>query len=145
MRWSLNTGDRGTRRRQRDLVHECESYLSGQYAEYLERRNKRVPNWAWLNVLAQGSPQTFRSLAAENVPIGGIGMRSSAWWQAVGFLAGEILTQRIDDRGLDELRRSVLVPLELNGLATGRPPQRPGDRVRTVLDALDQHPSSWRR
>ena len=142
MRWSLSKGDKGTRRGQRDLVRECEFYLSGHYAEYLERRNERVPNWAWLNVLAQGSPETFRTLAAENAPIGGMGMKSSAWWHAVGFLAGEILSQRVDDRGLDELRRSVLVPLELNGLAAGRPPERPGELVRTVLDALDQPPRS---
>jgi hypothetical protein len=145
MQWGLRKCDRGSRTRGRDLIRECEVYLSGHYAEYLETRNENVPNWAWLNVLAHGGPEQLRSLVHENSLYGRGGMRTSVWWQAVAFLAGEILSQQDDDGGLDELRRSVLVPLELNGLAEGCPPQRPGDLVRTVLDALDQHPSSWRR
>jgi hypothetical protein len=142
MRWSVSKGDRRSRRRQKDLVQQCESYLSGNYVEYLERRNEAVPNWAWLNLLSQGSAERIRSLASERLPVGGMGMNSAAWWQAVAFLAGEILLQQDDDHGLDELRRSVLVPLELSGLAEGQIPKRPGELVRTVLDALDQHPRS---
>jgi hypothetical protein len=141
MRWGLSRGDRRVRRRERDLVQECGVYLSGHYAEYLEMRNENVPNWAWLNVLTQGSPALLRSLVAESALYGGVRMRTSAWWQAVAFLAGEILSQLDDDRSLDDLRRSVLVPLELKWLAAGRPPQRPGELVRAVLDAIDQYPS----
>lgn len=141
----LSKANRRLRRRGRDLVQECEAYLSGQYVGYLEARNEHVPNWAWLNVLAQAGPEQLRSLIAENNLCGGVRMRTSVWWQAIVFLAGEILSQQDDDQGLDELRRSVLVPLELKGLAAGRPPQRPGELVRTVLDALDQHSRSWRR
>ena len=145
MRWRLNKDHRVSGRRRRDLVRESEVYLSGHYAEYLETRNESVPNWAWLNVLAHGDLEQLRSLVDRNNLYGRAGMRTSAWWQALAFLAGEILSHQGDDRSLDELRRSVLVPLELNGLAMSRPPQRPGDLVRTVLDALDEHPSSWRR
>ena len=142
MRWALSRSDRASRRGS-DLVRESEVYLSGNYAEYLETRNENVPNWVWLSVLAHGTRGQLRSLVDQNTLYGRAGMRTSVWWQAVAFLAGEILSQRDDDLGLDELRRSVLVPLELNGLAAGRRPQRPGDLVRSVLDALDEHPSSW--
>jgi hypothetical protein len=145
MRWGLSKGDAGSRRRGSDLVRESEVFLSGDYAEYLETRSENVPNWAWLSVLAHGTPGQLRSLADQNTISARAGLRTSVWWQALAFLAGEIVSQRDDDQDLDQLRRSVLVPLELRGLAGGHPPQRPGDLVRTVLDALDEHPTSWHR
>jgi hypothetical protein len=144
MWWSLSQGDRRLRRQGSDLVQESEFYLSGHYADYLEMRNEDVPNWAWITVLAQANPELLRSLVADNDLPAGVRMRASAWWQAVVFLAGEILSQR-SERDLDELRRSVLVPLQLKWLATERPPERPGELVRSVLSALDQYPSSRRR
>jgi hypothetical protein len=145
MRWSLSQGDRRFRRQERNLVQECEAYLSGHYADYLETRNERVPNWAWINVLAQANPELLRSLVADNAVYAGIRMRTSVWWQAVVFLAGEILSQRDDDQDLDQLRRSVLVPLQLEWLAMERPPERPGELVRSVLSALDQYANGGRR
>jgi hypothetical protein len=125
-------------------VQECEVYLSGRYADHLQARNENVPNWAWINVIAQADPEFLRSLVAENARYAG-GMRASTWWQAIAFLAEEILSQRNDDSDLDELRRSVLVPLELRWLASERPPERPGELVRSVLSALDDYPSSRRQ
>jgi hypothetical protein len=144
MRWGLSQGDRRSRRQGRDLVQECGIYLSGHYADYLEARDENVPNWAWINVLAQADPELLRSLVSENALSGGVRRRTSVWRQAIVFLAGEILSQQNDDRGLDELRRSVLVPLELKWLAADRPPERPFELVRWVLSALDQYPSSRR-
>jgi hypothetical protein len=143
--WGVSQSDRRFRRQGRDLVQECGVYLSGHYADYLETRNEHVPNWAWINVLAQADPELLRSLIAENALSGGVQKRTSVWWQAIAFLAGEILSQLNDDRDLHELRRSVLVPLELKWLAADRPPERPGELVRSVLSALDQYPSSRRR
>jgi hypothetical protein len=145
IRWGLSQGDRRFGRQGRDLVQECGIYLSGHYADYLETRNENVPNWAWISVLAQADPELLRSLASEKALSGGVRIRASVWWQAIGFLAGEILSQQNDDRGLDDLCRSVLVPLELKWLAGDRPPERPGELVRSVLSALDQYPSSRRR
>jgi hypothetical protein len=145
MQWGLSKGDKGSRRRASDLVRESEVYLAGGYAEYLEARNENIPNWVWLSVLAHGTPGQLRALVDQNTLAGAAETRTSVWWQAVAFLAGEILSQRERGQDLDELRRSVLVPLELNGMGAGRPPQRPSDLVRAVLDALDEHPSSWRR
>jgi hypothetical protein len=145
MRWNLSHGDRRFRRQGKDLAQESEAYLSGHYADYVETRNEDVPNWAWISVLAQADPELLRSLVKDNALYAGVRMRTSVWWQAVVFLAGEILSQRNDDRDLDELRRSVLVPLELKWSAANRPPERPGELVRSVLSALDQYPSSRRR
>jgi hypothetical protein len=136
MPWSLSQVDRRLRRQRKDLVQECEVYLSGHYAHYLEMRNESVPNWAWINVLAQADADLLRSLVADNALHAGVRMRNSVWWQALVFLAAEILSQRNYDRDLDELRRSVLVPLQLKWLATEQPPERPGELVRSVLTTL---------
>jgi hypothetical protein len=130
------------RRSEKQLVQECGVYLSGHYAEYMENRNRPVPDWAWLSILAHASPEQLRILATETAGWDARRTRTAVWWQAVGFLAGEILSQQDDDHNLDELRRSVLLPLELKRLTEGRPFDRPRQLVTTVLDALDQHPSS---
>jgi len=144
MQWSVRNADKGTGRRGKDLAEESAAFLSGRYAEYLEIRHRPVPDWAWLSVLAHGSRQQLRALVDENVYGRGTRTTTTAWWQAVGFLAGEILFQR-DEGDLDELRRSVLVPLELEMMASGRQLRRPGEIAKRVLDALDQYPSSRRR
>jgi hypothetical protein len=131
-------------RRHRRLVKESAVYLSGRYAEYVETRNRPIPDWAWLSTLAHASPEQLRQLA-DQFHRGGTRTRATVWWQAVAFLAGEILSQHDDDRSLDELRRSVLVPLELEWLSAGRRLQRPRQLVRMVLDALDQYQDSQRR
>jgi hypothetical protein len=97
-RWGAGQSDRRFRRQGRDLVQECGVYLSGHYADFLETRNEHVPNWAWINVLAQADPELLRSLVAENALSGGVRKRTSVWWQAIAFLAGEILSHQNDDR-----------------------------------------------
>jgi hypothetical protein len=139
--WCLE-GDVNIRRREKELVKECDVYLSGHYADYLETRNRPVPGWAWLSVLAHARPEQLRELVAEDAGWDRGRTRTTVWWQAVGFLAGEILAQQEAEGSLDELRRSVLVPLELKWLTEDRTLQRPRELVRTVLDALDQFPSS---
>jgi hypothetical protein len=134
-----------TRQRGRELVQEADLYLSGHYAEYLDRRDRPVPSWAWLATLAHGDPEQLRSLMVPNLLCDGRRTRTTKWWQAVTFLAAEILVQHDDDRDIDDMRRSVLVPLELKWLAAGRAPQRPGQLVRTVLDALHQYQDSGSR
>src|SRR5580704_19612647 len=115
MWWGVSKGDdRRSRRRASDLVRESEVYLSGNYPEYLETRNENVPHWAWLSVLAHGTPEQLRSLVDPNILYGRAGTGASTWRPAVAFLAGEILSRRDDDQDLDELRRSLLVPLELD-------------------------------
>jgi hypothetical protein len=129
----------------KELVVESDLYLSGYYAEYLDARNRSVPTWAWLGVLAHGSSEQLRSLAMhDDSDDRGLSGRR-LWWQAIAFLAGEILAHHDDDVGLDDLRRSVLLPLELAWLSIDQRSAHPGQLVRTVLNALDQHQRSRRR
>jgi hypothetical protein len=134
-------GEERTKRRGRHLARECEAYLSGDYAQYLDRRDRRIPNWSWISLLAHARPEQFRSLSMRTGGSTRLQKRAEAWWQAVAFLAAEVLSRADDDNEeLEDLRRSILLPLELKDLSTGRPPQRPGELVRRVLEALDQHP-----
>lgn len=56
------------RRTESVLVVECEAFLAGRYAQYLDTKNLRVPDWAWLNVLAHGSQDDIATLASGNSP-----------------------------------------------------------------------------
>jgi hypothetical protein len=132
-----------TRKCKRELVRETEAYLSGCYAEYLDARSLVVPDWAWLSVLAHGSLNQLRWLAVSSPDVRPT--RTALGWQAVAFLASEIVSQIDDDRGLDELRRAVLLPLELTLPSVDRTAKGPVRLVRMVLDALDQHRKSLRR
>src|ERR1700722_18691722 len=120
------------RQQMKELVLECDLYLSGYYAEYLNARNRPVPTWAWLSVLAHGSSEQLRPIAIQDRPAGRLPTKRQLWWQAIGFLAGEIVAHHDDDVSLDELRRSVLVPLELTWLTTDHGYLPPRELVRTV-------------
>ena len=133
--------DHRSGRKERRLVRECEIYLAGEYAEFLDSKDQRVPNWAWLNVLAHSRRDQLRRFSSHSAPSFLI-TPSGSWWQALGFLSSEILTRAPNDRELDVLSRSVLIPLELSYLAQGSAPRRPGDLVRVVLQALDERPTT---
>jgi hypothetical protein len=133
------------RQQMKELVQESDLYLSGYYAEYLDTRNRPVPTWAWLSVLVHGSAEQLRSLATQDDLGDRVPTIRTLWWQAVGFLAGEILDHLDDDVGLDELQRSALMPVELAWPTTHRGYLQPRELVRTVLGALDQYRSSRRR
>jgi hypothetical protein len=133
------------RQQMKELVQESDLYLSGYYAEYLDSRNRHVPTWAWLSVLVHGSAEQLRGLAGQDDLDNRVSTRRTLWWQAVGFLAGEILAHHDDDVGLDELQRSVLMPLELAWLTTERGSLQPRELVKTVLGALDRYQSGRRR
>ena len=128
-------------RKERRLVRECEIYLAGAYAEFLDSKDRRVPNWAWLNVLAHSRHDQLCRLSLQSAP-SSLFTPSGSWWRALGFLSGEILARATNDDELDFLSRSVLIPLELSYLADGHAPRRPGELVRAVLQALDQRPTS---
>jgi hypothetical protein len=130
-----------TTRRGQHLARECAVYLSGGYAEYLDRRDRRIPNWSWISLLAHARPEQLHRLSVRTGGSTRLQKRTDAWWEAVAFLSAEVLSRADDDEELEDLRRSILLPLELKDLFTGRPPQRPGELVRRVLEALDQHPT----
>ena len=56
MRWSTQ-GEHWADEAGACLISECEAFLSGSYAEFLEERGKEVPPWAWLNLGALRRPR----------------------------------------------------------------------------------------
>ncbi len=121
-----------------ELVEECEAFLSGHYAQHLEHDGRLVPDWAWLNVLAHGSEQDVRDLAAQRWGAADGGLRL-AW----AFVAQDLLTEA-QSRGDEviELQQSTLVPLEIE-LAGARSETHWVQVVGTVLTALAEHSHSW--
>jgi hypothetical protein len=126
-----------------DILPEVESLLDGRFVEYLERRGRPVPPWAWINLLAHGTEEALRTAAASrHRPF----LDVNVWRHARGYLAGEVL-EVADRRGsLAVLQATVLVPLELDHLAA--PPSRrtrPGPWAAGVLRALEDHHGLTRR
>lgn len=123
-----------------ELVVECEAYLSGRYARYLEETSRPVPGWAWLNLLARGSEADIAALASGEACDPG----PTVWQQALSFLALELLSRAAQQgRTLEELQRSTLVPLEFRLAKRGTPPYlTPATFVSIVLAALSRHPSN---
>ena len=91
---------------------ECEVFLDGAWVEHVADRRRRVPPWAWLNVLAHSDEDRLTALARderEHVP-----GQLRAWWDTIAFLAGEILdTARGLELSPEGLQRTRLIPLEL--------------------------------
>lgn len=118
------------------VVAECEAVLSGRYAEHLEDRQRRVPGWAWLNLLAHGTAEDLQSANGRGGPAA-----TQRWRDARAYLAGEVLGAVAPGGAtLGNLQRDVLVPLELR-LAS---PERtsvptPGELVSCLLAALDAY------
>jgi hypothetical protein len=132
---------------ERALVTECEAFLSGRSAQYLDSQNRLIPVWAWLNLLAHGSERDIAVLAAGEWESPRRASATSVWRQAFAFLAQELLNQATrQGRPLAEIQRSTLVPIELE-LAGPRAPTflKPAGLVTSVLRALTEHPTSHNR
>lgn len=100
------------------LIADTEAFLSGQYADHLQRHRDAVPAWARLNALAHGDLATLgqdrrtlsatRLAAIANSP-------EEVWRRAEQLLAAELLEFVDDDpEKLSCVQKSVLVPLELS-------------------------------
>lgn len=118
-----------------ELVEECEAFLGGRYAELLESRGRRVPVWAWINVLAFGTPHALRQVANDDV--GG-----DAWRQARAFLASEVLG--LVEHGsvsLAEVQRDIFIPLELDIVSCRTTSEwNPGEFAAAVLAVFPRRP-----
>ena len=113
--------------------------------QYLDGKNLRVPDWAWLNVLAHGSQDDIGALAVGE-PAWRISSDTSVWHDALSFLAQELVSQATRrGRAVTELQRSALVPLELELAGRRGPSMGPTAFVGHVRSAIAQHPSSRRR
>lgn len=92
---------------------ELDCYLAGSYAEWLLRRHRSVPAWAWVNPLAHCTLAELDDLRMGEFPSTDHDVDVSLWQQVVMFLANEVLERVDDDDALRELQRAVLVPIEL--------------------------------
>ena len=96
----------------RQLVHECEAFLTGRFAWVLEGEQRAIPAWAWCNVLAHSSEEQLAAVAAGGLL--GAFTGAGAWERGVCFLARELLAQAAErDCRPGEVQRESLVPLEL--------------------------------
>ena len=120
-----------------NVLPEIEALLGGTYVEYLEHRGRRVPPWAWINLLAHGNEEALRSATrAHRRPF----LNVSLWRHARSYLAGEVLEVARHVGSLEVVQATALVPLELEHLAA--PPSlrtRPGQWAGWVLAAIEDH------
>jgi hypothetical protein len=124
-----------------ELVAECEAFLLGHYAERLDNESSVVPVWAWTNLLAHGTEEEVRQVAAG----GSLGpVHTRGWRSARAYLATELLTAVDRGSSLEDLQRNVLSPLELR-LSARRGASWDAQRwVETVRSALRDYEHSHR-
>ena len=116
----------------RALVGECEAFLHGTLAEYLDEQGVVVPVWAWTNLLAHGLPeQVTDCVCSPSYPRNSDG----DWSVARSLLAFEIFDLMEAGYALEELQQDVLIPLELE-LAARPEASRWGPRQ--WLDTVDE-------
>ncbi len=119
------------------LVRECSAFLSGHLGEELEGTSP-VPAWVRLNALAHGSAEQIAALAICDDQF--LAPTERTWREALAFLSGEVLSDAHSGAELEEVQRSVLVPIELALAARSeRVSLDAAAFVRMVLNALKEH------
>ena len=65
------------------VAAECESFLTGTYAETVGELGGTVPAWGWVNLLAHGSAAQLREATsvASHPAFGGV---AGEWWSPPG-------------------------------------------------------------
>ena len=105
---------------------ECEAFLSGRLAAYLQDLGQPVPAVGWLNQVVHATPRELSMLAVTGEAHA---VQPLAWCRAVGYLARCLLERaRESGRPIEQLQRELLVPLELELI---------GDSAATDLDPAD--------
>jgi hypothetical protein len=119
-----------------ELAKQSEAFLQGRLAETVEEQLMvPVPVWVWTNLLAHGAEEELvlerANTRASRSP------RHGDWRNARSYLAGQVLDLAATCGPLDELQRSVLVPLELELAAADEAaswtPNRWVERVQATL------------
>ena len=128
------------------LVRECESFLDGRYATELARARRTVPGWAWLSALAHSPASRLVAWAgSSDVNLRTGEEEGDEWRAAVSMLSARLLaTAAAMDCDVEDLQRSVLVPLELD---VGRLRSVGGDTAQLlgeVLRGIDAYRNSPR-
>jgi hypothetical protein len=104
-------GDHGGPLPETGIGDECEAYLSGKLAAYLQCRNRPVPPVGWLNQVVHATPNELALLATC---ANSFAVQPAMWRRAVGYLS-QMLLERADETGrpIERLQQELLVPLEL--------------------------------
>ena len=129
-RASIGTQDSSSERSV--FLQDCAALLSGRLLDRLFASGRYVPPWAWVNKLTHASQVELEAFA-ENP--GTPDQRPELWvWQrTTAFLADELLhSARQSGKGLYELQRSCLLPIELASLEQ---PVGPSTMLRVLLSA----------
>jgi hypothetical protein len=120
------------RRGQRDVVRECEAFVTGRYYEVLLERHQLIPAWALVNPLAHSDRCEVERIASLSIP------RHKAL-AALPYMAREVLLHTPpDNASLEHIQDSTLIPLELEllGETASCDPRKLAKRVRDDLNAL---------
>jgi hypothetical protein len=119
-------GDDGVPVPETGVGEECEAYLSGRLAAYLQCRDRPVPPVGWLNQVVHGTPNELAFLASC---ANSYAIQPATWRRAVGYLS-QMLIERAEEtfRPIEQLQQELLVPLELELM---------GDPTASELDAAD--------
>jgi len=123
-------------RGKRDLVQECEAFVTGRYYEVLLGQHQPVPPWAWINALAHGERCEVERIAS----LPPARPNSMAF---LSYMACEvILHASTDDATLRLVQESALIPLEMELLREPAPcDQRSlAKRVRDDLSTSARRP-----
>lgn len=130
------------RRRARALAADCEAFLTGHLADRLEQAGRRVPPWAWMNLVAHGSGDDLHAERAAHLPPD---LPAGRWHEVRCLLAAEVLGMT-GGGSLAELQREVLVPLELELASRAEVGSwRPNQLALAVEHALDDRRRLRRR
>lgn len=101
-----------------DVADECEAFLAGAYVDACHRLGLRAPVWTWLNEVAHADPDRLRAVASTIEPDhADIERRTRA-------ALAQAVVAAMSDRGLTDLQRELLVPLELCLAGTELTPRR---------------------
>jgi len=138
---AANAGSAAQPHLEKALVRECERFLEGRFAEHLVIAGIPVPAWAWLNILAHGTPARLQIVAGAPAD----GTSGRGWRRALAKLADEVFAAAEREGSLEAVQRGILVPLEL--YLAARPEMAglgPDELVARVRAALHHHPSAER-
>jgi hypothetical protein len=93
------------------IGEECEAFLAGRLAVYLQGKGRPIPPVGWLNQLVHATPDELEFLATGG---SAEAVQPSAWCRTVAYLARSLLQRaQVTGRPIGELQRELLIPLEL--------------------------------
>jgi hypothetical protein len=116
------------------VADECESFLSGVYVDHLLDRDREVPSWAWINLIAHASPERLAELANEGPSPSMARSDYRAWRIVIRTIAENVLAAATETATpIAEIQSLTLMPIEFALMAN---PVGPRTTLRVVEHAL---------